>query len=435
MVSVNSIFEKLADTSSRLEKEAILKKNSTNDVFKRAIFLALDPYTQFYIRKIPKYTPNSKKGIDLKFALDTLNDLSSRRITGNAAIDFLRDTLEALNIEDAKVLERVIEKDLRCGVSEATVNKIWKNLVPTYPCMLASGYEDKLVNKIQFPAIAQLKLDGMRFNAIVKNGAVEFRSRNGKLLNLLGHLEDEFLKLAGNDKVVIDGELCVVDPEEGGFLPRQIGNGILSKAQKGTLTDGDAKMIHATVWDWIPLEAFQNPGKCQMQYRSRFNSLKSTLEQSKYKRIHLVEYRMVNSIDEAKEYFTEMLENGQEGIILKDMSAIWEDKRAKHQIKFKGELECDLMCVDWVVGTGKNAGRLGALVLESADGKIKVNVGTGFTDRHRDTIGRDVIGKVIAIKYNGRIVDQRSGVSSLFLPVFIEVRDDKTTADHSKVIR
>ena len=435
MVSVNSIFEELADTSSRLEKEAILKKNSTNDVFKRAIFLALDPYTQFYIRKIPKYTPNSKKGIDLKFALDTLNDLSSRRITGNAAIDFLRDTLEALNIEDAKVLERVIEKDLRCGVSEATVNKIWKNLVPTYPCMLASGYEDKLVNKIQFPAIAQLKLDGMRFNAIIKNGAVEFRSRNGKLLNLLGHLEDEFLKLAGNDKVVIDGELCVVDPEEGGFLPRQIGNGILSKAQKGTLTDGDAKMIHATVWDWIPLEAFQNPGKCQMQYKSRFNSLKSTLEQSKYKRIHLVEYRMVNSIDEAKEYFTEMLENGQEGIILKDMSAVWEDKRAKHQIKFKGELECDLMCVDWVVGTGKNAGRLGALVLESADGKIKVNVGTGFTDRHRDTIGRDVIGKVIAIKYNGRIVDQRSGVSSLFLPVFIEVRDDKTTADHSKVIR
>lgn len=438
---IDKIFNDLAATSSRLEKEAILTANKNNDVLRWACFLALDPFTNFYIRKIPKYKTGIGPYVSLQQALDSLYSLSARQVTGNAGIEFLTKLLEELEPEDAKVIERVIEKDLRCGVSEATVNKIWPNLVPTYPCMLASGYEDKLVNKITWPANVQLKLDGMRFNAIVKNGSVEFRSRNGKLLNLLGQLEQEFLAIAGNEEVVFDGELNVMDTDTMQFLARQIGNGILSKAQKGTLTLGDAALIHATVWDWIPYADFLT-GRCATPYRIRLNSLFSTMDSAAFEKtefrvgkVHKVWNENVNSLEEAQQRFEQLLGEGQEGIILKDLNAPWEDKRAKHQIKFKGELECDLMCVDWVEGTGKNAGRLGALVLESSDGKVKVSVGTGFTDADRDRISKKVIGKVIAIKYNGRVVDQRTGVCSLFLPVFIEVREDKDKADSSKNIK
>jgi len=438
---IDQIFNDLAATSSRLEKEAILTANKNNDVLRWACFLALDPFTNFYIRKIPKYKTGVGPYTSLKQALDSLYSLSARQVTGNAGIEFLTKLLEELEPEDARVVERVIEKDLRCGVSEATVNKIWPNLVPTYPCMLASGYEDKLVSKINWPASVQLKLDGMRFNAIVKKGSVEFRSRNGKLLNLLGQLEQEFLAIAGNEEVVFDGELNVMDTDTYQFMARQIGNGILSKAQKGTLTLGDAALIHATVWDWIPYADFLT-GKCTIPYRVRLNSLFSTMDNAAFEKdefrvgkVHKVWNKNVDNIQQAQEVFEQILSEGQEGIILKDFLAHWEDKRAKHQIKFKGELECDLMCVDWVEGTGKNAGRLGALVLESSDGAIKVNVGTGFTDHDRDVITNKVIGKVIAIKYNGRIVDTRTGVSSLFLPVFVEVRNDKDVADHSKSVK
>ncbi len=438
---VNNIFEQLAKTSSRLEKEAILTANKNNAVLKQVCFLALDPFTNFYIRKIPKYKTDVGPYFVLQEALESLTALSSREITGNAAIEHLTEILENLRPEDARVIERVIEKDLRCGVSEATINKIWPGLIPTYPCMLASGYEDKLVQKITWPANVQLKLDGMRFNAIVKNGSVEFRSRNGKLLNLLGQLEQEFLAIAGNDEVVFDGELNIMDNDTMQFMARQIGNGILSKAQKGTLTLADAALIHATVWDWILYEDFLK-GECSMPYRMRLNSLFSSMDNAAFEKdnfrvgkVHKVWNKDVNNIDEAQIMFEELLSEGQEGIILKDLNSKWEDKRAKHQIKFKGELECDLMCVNWVEGTGKNAGRLGALVLESACGKIKVNVGTGFTDHHRDTIGRDVVGKVVTIKYNGKIVEQRTGVWSLFLPVFVEIRNDKTKADNSKDVR
>jgi hypothetical protein len=47
---------------------------------------------------------------------------------------------------------------------------------------------------------------------------------------------------------------------------------------------------------------------------------------------------------------------------------------------------------------------------------------------------KKVIGKIVTVKYNARIKD-KSGVESLFLPVFIELREDKDNAESSKSIK
>lgn len=428
-MTIIGILKALEATSSRNEKIAILLSNKDNDLLKQVVVYALDPFKNFYIRKIPSYKADEPTMLTLDNAIPKLDKLISREITGNAAIEYLRLLLTELQPDDAQIIERIVSKDLRCGVSDATVNKVWPNLIPTYPCMLCSGYEEKLINRMSFPAYVQLKMDGMRFNAIVRNGKVEFRSRNGKQLDLLGHLEQDFVCLANGTDVVFDGELLVKIDNQ--IAPRQIGNGILSKANKGTLSDKEAQLVHATLWDMIPYEDFID-GVSPKMYSKRFESLQQIILPE---RIHLVSHTVVDSVEAAQMIFEQYLAEGQEGIILKDPKGIWEDKRAKHQIKFKGELECDLRIVGWEDGTGKNTGRLGALVLESEDGIIKVNVGTGFTDDARNQITRDVIGKVCAVKYNARIVDQKTGVQSLFLPVFIEIRDDKTVADLSKDVK
>jgi len=429
---MESIFLDLANTSSRLEKEAILKNNLSNLLLRKVLYLALDPFTQFYIRRIPLYkTGASNATITLEQGLDELQKLSSRTLTGNAAFYHLQWILESLPAEDARVIERVIEKDLRCGVSDATVNKIWPGLIPTYPVMLASGYDEKIMNKMTYPAYVQLKLDGMRFNAIVNDGVVEFRSRNGKEINLLGNLEEEFRKLAGGMSVVFDGELVVMDSL--GLMNRQKGNGILNKAVKGTITNTEASKAHAVIWDMIPYLDFKK-GVCSISYENRFRMLSDLLHDAE--KISLIENIEVATEDEAHHIFEEYFQNGEEGIILKDITQGWEDKRVKHQVKFKGELECDLLCMDWQEGTGKNVGKLGALVLISADGIIKVNVGSGFTDEQRDKYTRqNTVGKVVAVKYNARIQDKKTLQESLFLPVFIEIREDKTEADISMDIK
>ncbi len=188
------ILNELAATSSRLEKEAILKREQSNELLKKVFFLAYDPFTQFYIRKIPVYQRNeTEHAASLEGLLPGLETLSSRRATGNAGIYHLQTMLEALNAKDAEVLERIIGKDLKCGASASTANKTWPELIHEYPCMLCTPFDEKILKKFKFPAYAQLKMDGMRFNAIVKNGTCEFRSRNGKEIQLLGNLEQEFI--------------------------------------------------------------------------------------------------------------------------------------------------------------------------------------------------------------------------------------------------
>lgn len=430
---INSIFKTLESNSSRNFKIDVLKQNSNNEVLKRAIFLALDPFTQFHIRKIPAYTSNPTD-VSLYEAMERLELLYTRQLTGNAAIDMLAELLGSLHPEDARVLERIIQKDLRCGVSEGVVNAAWPGHIHEYPCMLASAYDEKLVAKVKWPAMAQLKLDGMRFNAIVRNGDVEFRTRNGKEIQI----PDEsfaalFIDMAQGEDVVFDGELLACD-ETGHILDRKTGNGIINKAVKGTQSEAEAKLVSAALWDMIPFASFES-GVDKTPYIDRFTKLKQVVTQTSHSRINLVQNHYVSNIDEAREVFEQYLSAGQEGIILKTNDMIWENKRSKKQIKFKGELECDLKIVDWVEGTGKNTGRLGALIAESSDGKVRVGIGTGFSDADRDAIKRDVIGKIVAIKYNARITDKRSDIDSLFLPVFIEIRDDKDTADSSKDIK
>jgi hypothetical protein len=436
-MSIFKTIEQLASTNSRLAKEEILRNNLTDSLLKEVIRITLDPFTQFYIRKIPAYKNTEISSITLSDAIKKLGDLSSRKFTGHAAIDHLKSILEGCDIHDAKVVERIIAKDLKCGVSDATANKIWPGLVPDYPCMLASGFDEKLINKIKWPAFVQHKLDGMRFNAIVRDGKVEFRSRNGKELTIPNAaFSVPFVKLSeayGKD-MVFDGELLVVD-EKGKPVNRQTGNGILSKSIKGTMQAEDAQNIRATLWDAVGFDSFL-AGVEKTPYKDRLYALASAIQTANDGVSHLQHYielvytREVDNLSKAEEIFEKFLAKGEEGIILKTKDAIWEGKRSKQQIKFKGELECDLICVDWEEGTGKNVGRLGALVLESACGELRTNVGTGFTDSHRQEFTKEkVVGKIVTVKYNSKIKDRGGNTWALFLPVFIELRDDKNIAD------
>lgn len=430
----NGIFEQLSSNPSRNFKVEFLSQRKEDNVLRKIVFLALDPFTQFYIRKIPKYTPaNSNQADSLDSVLDSLSMLSSRQVTGNAAIDYLSKLLSSLTEDDAKVLERIIKKDLSCGVSVATVNSVWKNLIPEFPVMLCSVFEQKLVDKISFPAIVQRKEDGMRVNAIVRNNTCEFRSRNGKQIELLGELEKEFIALANGSDVVFDGELLVLS-KEGQILDRQSGNGILNKANKGTIKIEEAKMVNATVWDIIPYENFVQE-ICKVPYSSRFDDLSNRISNPLSDKVSLVETHFVDSYSEAKGIFERYLEDGFEGIILKDPNGVWENKRAKHQVKFKAELDCDLKIVGVQEGTGKYEGLLGAIICESSDGLLKVSVGSGFTDEQRKELSNEnLLDKIVTIKYNNKI-SNKDGSNSLFLPIFIEIREDKDIADTFEKIK
>ena len=448
-MNINELLNQLASDNSRIFKENLLKLHKDDDTLKRVVSMALDPMLQFYLRKIPDYVTLPGETETLEWALHRLSVLSSREKTGHAAIDHLRMVLSNINANDAKVIERVIEKDLKCGVSVSTVNKIWPKLIHEYPIMLASGFDQKLVDNITFPAVAQLKLDGMRANVVVENGKVAVFSRNGKPVDLLGHFDEAFLAMAEGQDMVFDGELMVTIPEGDGveelsksskykplFMDRKGGNGICNKAVKGTISDKEASMIHIVLYDLIDDLAAWRKGIHKVAYRDRVTKLSDKLKKFPNTKGSLVDGKLVSYPHEAEEYFNEVFARGEEGIILKDLECIWTDTRSKGLIKFKGELEADLRVVGWEEGTGKNVGRLGALVIESEDGVIQTNVGTGFSDEQRANFTpENTIGKVVSIIYNARIKSKGDAKERLFLPRFIELREDKDKADSSKDIK
>jgi ATP-dependent DNA ligase len=183
------------------------------------------------------------------------------------------------------------------------------------------------------------------------------------------------------------------------------------------------------LWDVISLEDFKR-GYSDESYAQRFSYLTAGVP-----KINIVESTTVNSADEANEVFRRYYDQGLEGIILKDSSKPWEAKRVKHQVKYKGELVCELKVVGYEVGTGKYEGLLGSLLCESADGLVSVGVGSGFSDSQRNLGPEDYVGKIVSVKYNARIGSKGDKVDSLFLPIFQGVREDKDSADVSKDIK
>lgn len=446
MCGVYNILEELRVSRSRLYKIDVLERNKDYPLFKEVIKATLDPYVQYYIRKIPDYIPYYKGG-QLEWGLEQLKFLSSREFTGHAGIKHLTEILEGSGKEDAKVIEYIIGKDLECGVSIKTVNKVFgKDFIAEYPCMLASPYKQKNLDVIKYPAIVQTKLDGMRANIICdKNGEVEIRTRNGKLIDLHG-VFDEFVKclfvksatLADLDQfhgAVLDGELMVLSEEDGQtVLDRKTGNGILNKGVKGTITPAEAARTRFMAWDMIPLEDFYK-GKSNRLYFDRVDILNTRIDEI-YKTwtfprelIKIVPSLPVTSLEEVMRHFQEALEEGEEGIILKNGDSIWEAKRSKDQVKLKAELELDLIVTEWVEGKGRLKGKMGSVVAESADRKICVSVGSGFNDEDREMVAVDIVGKIISVKYNEMIKDKRKDTYSLFLPIYQEIRNDKEEAD------
>ena len=432
---VAKIIRELKNDPSRNAKLAILKREHKNELLKKVFEASLNPYKSYYIRKIPEYTTGTPL-MTLEEAIDRLDAHLNREVSGHAAIAHLQDTLEALSEDDAWVLSLIVQKDLDCGVQESTVNKTWKGLIPTYPCLLATGFSEKAIKHITFPAYSQLKSDGMRANIFCHKGVVEIRGRSGKMINLLGMLDEDVRAVCeGRDDegLMLDGELVMVE-DDGSVMSRKKGNGMFNKAIKGKISPEEAARARVRVWDVISMPEFRK-NIDKTAYSIRLRKVTEMVKDST--KFEVIETKEVKDLDEAQAHFQEMLSRGEEGTILKNTSHHWEDKRSKGLVKMKAERDADLVVVDWQEGTGKYAGMMGALICQSSDGKVEVSVGSGFSDAQRKEFSRDeMVGRVVTVLYNERIESLgRVGVDSLFLPRFIEVREDKDVANSSKEIR
>ena len=436
---VTTELKHLNSTNSSNEKLEILK--SVSDETKRFFEVCYNPRITFGIKKIPQYSKQSDD-ISLAEAIDfVLENFNTRKLTGNAAIEALQHLLS--NTEEPETLEKLIQRNAECGVNVSMLNKAFgKGFIKEIPCMLAQPMNLKTLSKIKFPAISQLKCDGMRCIIIKDEKSLNAFSRNGSPLEIT-HILDIInnMEIPGfPTEFIIDAEIIGI--EDGEVMSRQVSNGLCNKLIRNTIKDSELKKLGIQVWDFIEGETDKTV------YAERLEKANLFVRNANTEYIQAVESRVVNSIEEAQAHFNEKVSQGLEGIILKNADNIWENKRSNDLVKFKEELTIDLKVVDVIPGTGEFEGGLGALVCETECGKLKVNIGTGFSLEERglkndlsdgkkrvvviedfESVKSRYLGEIVEVMYNAIIEDKNSNTKSLFLPRLLKVRKDKSVAN------
>ena len=436
---IMSILNELSSDNSRLAKEAIMKREKDNVLLQRVIKATYDPTINFWIKKIPAYS-RGYETMSLSDALNSLSFITTRKVTGNAALVHLTTLLSALDPEDAEVLERIIDRDLACGIQTTTVNKIWKKLIPEFSYMRCALPTAVDLTKWDWKngIYSQLKADSMFCNIDVYDGDVVITTRNGTVIpndkiQNIASVAVQFL----SKNTRTHGELMV--EEAGKILPREIGNGILSSISKGGDFKNNAQRAVYFGWDQIPLQNALEGTEYKKTYSSRLNILRTQLANLGIQNdIQVIPSKIVKSYEEALEHYQEQLEAGLEGTIIKTQTGFWKDGTSKEQVKLKLDCVVELEMVELTEGKGKNVDTFGSIMCKSSDGLLEVNV-SGFTDQQREEIFADwqnIKGKIMAVCFNNIMSPTgKKTTYSLFLPRCVEIRDDKDIADSSKDIK
>ncbi len=396
MIEPWKIIEELESDNSRLFKEGVIEKHLNDKTFQEGLVMCLDPLTTFGVKQVPECIEDGA-GLDWSDFKKAANQLIDREKTGHAARDLIIELIESSKTHQWNDwYRRILIKDLRCGVSEKTVNNVAKKMdlefrVPIFSFMLANDGA-KHPKKIKGDCLVEYKYDGVRVVAIVKNGRATLYSRNGKIFNNFPHIESALSKKEFNN-LVFDGEVMSDDFQA---LMKQV------YRKSGAKTD-DA---YLALFDILPLKEFNN-GKSRLNSINRKEQL-NKLAQSFDDSIKLVDYEIINfDNDDGQAKFSKMnkeaLEKGFEGLMIKPCNNFYECKRSHAWLKIKPFIEVTLKVIKIQEGTGKHEGKLGAFHVEgNDDGKFfSLSVGSGLTDDDREKFwaAKDkLIGRMIEIR-------------------------------------
>jgi|GEM_PF-460013 len=430
----------LESSDSRLHKESVIEKalvaaqvgSAQAQCFLFNCFLTYNPFFVFGVKKVPETTGLVNRPNPWRTFWSLCGSLQTRSITGHAARDAIAEVSELFDSEEWNNLaRRVLIKDLRCGITERTLNKVLKGTqweVPVFSCQLAQDSNDQPA-KMRGIKRLEGKLDGVRVIALIKPNAevVQLFSRNGKLFENFPAIEQAILEVAAQLKTfdgfnrtgwVFDGEVIGESFQS-----------LMKQAQRKR--DVETKEMVYNIFDLVPLDAFEegiwkttqgNRTKILEEFRPVLES-KSCLKVTQGIEVDL---DTAEGHDQLRRYANDAVTAGLEGIMIKNIAAPYESKRSSAWLKWKPVISLDLNIVGFEEGTGRNQGRLGAIICEGVDDNrtVQVNVGSGFSDADRDEYwnNRDeLLGMVVEVLADA-VTQNQDGSYSLRFPRFSRFR-------------
>jgi DNA ligase-1 len=427
----------LEASDSRLHKERVIEKalmaaklgSANAQCFLFNCYQAYNPYCTFHVKQVPESSGIEHAENPWPVFWGLLEGLRTRSFSGHRARDAILETMKRFDsLEWNNLCRRVITKDLRCGISEKTLNKVlgkteWK--IPVFSCQLAQDSTDQ-PKKLKGIKRLECKLDGVRVLAVVQGTDVTLYSRNGKEFanfpQIAQAIEDNrnaLFTIPHGGRFVLDGEIVGESFQK-----------LMKQAHRKSDAVTDGMVYH--VFDIIPLDSFIE-GHYNAQQHKRIEMLERVRallpDNGPIQVMNGLEVDLdtAEGHDIMQRYAEAAVEGGFEGIMIKSMDAPYLCKRTDSWMKWKPTITVDLKIVGFEQGTGRNADRLGAIICEGDDNgrHICVNVGSGLSDGDRDEYWRSrdlLLGHLVEIQADA-VTQNQDGSYSLRFPRFLRFRD------------
>ena len=402
--------------------------------------LNTDKITGIKKSKLKKQIKNTSKLLDVRY--DSLRDLIEYLLSNNTGTDqnvyivqnFINRIQNSPQINERQIISDIITKDFKCGVTDLTayghIPGLKRNWRERKGHSLIDNKTGELkINKILGKNVTiTLKLDGFRYKVVKQGDDTNIYTSSGKLDNNLVEIIEEAKKLPDG---VYDGEVIAHGKFENSTARFNATTKILGK-------DGEKRGVDFIAFDYIEdIDAFFNYEEYKIERWKRFSNLYDILNSLDLTYIQLapVYYNNVKVtkelIDNIYKTYEKIIAQGEEGLVIDIADASYVRAKGTSMFKMKPEVSGDFKVVDVVEGKGKDAGRLGAFIIEYKDNLV--HVGSGLTDAIREEVWADsdkYIGKLIEVVYFGETKDEKTGLASIRLPRFKRFRHDKTDVSY-----
>jgi DNA ligase-1 len=427
-------LEQLTGEGSQKAKQLLIKENLT-ERFSYMLDVCYNPFVTTKLHRISfnEYLADNnhnhwedfiKLVEELKKA-PAANDLLRGRANTLISQKISDDSAE--DIELRNILMKILTKRMNIGIGAKLINKaVSRDLIPDPSLMLATD-DHSTIDKWS-KIYCEEKYDGVRVIALYKNGEFSYFTRAFNELDATCF-----------PKITFDLKTCIINSGLHGDwffdgeltdLNRKSVSGKVTQILRGTVDSSIESGLLFNVFDFEEASSLER-GSGVIDYSTRRATLETIMKYiGEDSPVKLAQMWELSDPSEVTEIYKRIVDIGGEGVICKD-NGIYECKRSKSWVKFKEVSDCDLEITGWYPGEGKREGFIGGFILTDKSKTLNVRVGAGFTDNDLKTLSADAdshIGKIAAIQYNVTITDKH-GNRSLFLPRFIEIRNDKDSAD------
>lgn len=415
LINVMAVFDEINSTSSKNEKEAIIKRNADVPGFKEVLQFVYSPFvlTGLAKKKIQKSVHASH--IQLNDVSEAMEYVKNNNTGSDRVVGAIQMFLHKLDNETRQFVENILIKDLKVGITSSTINKaLGKNFIPKYDVMLASKWEDHC-QKIKGEFQVSLKLDGIRCTVFNEETGPKFFTRQGHPIEGLIELEETFKHYPIG--YVYDGEIIAKNPDN---LPS---DELFRYTQTIVRKDGIKTGLQLWLFDKLPIDEF-HAGKSKLTLKDRMFSLETDILNSQKFDVELVPvYYIGDNQEKVYEILDQVVKKGKEGLMVSPTSSFYETKRSRTLLKVKQFHTVDLVITGFE--EHKHGDKLGSLVVDYKG--YVVNVGSGFNDVERESLWlkrQELIGTIVEVGYFEESNNAQGGISLRF-PTFKMLRPEK----------